>query len=89
MTRIRADGDEWQVGTDDPAAGSEVLTYVFHCLSNPQRPYRVVQVPRPVVGRGAEAAELVALFARTQTMDFSHDRAASPESHGYGDPPLQ
>jgi hypothetical protein len=32
--------------------------------------------------------ELTELFARSHTMDFSHDAAADPESHGYGDPPV-
>jgi hypothetical protein len=88
---FRADGDTWRVTSDERHAERAVRTIVFHCLSNSQRPYRVVEVAESVLGeRNIEelgAAELNALFDRTQTMDFSHDRAAHPESHGYGDTP--
>ena len=88
---FRADGDTWRVTSDERHPERAVRTIVFHCLSNSQRPYRVIEVAESVLGeRTVEelgAAELNALFDRTHTMDFSHDRAAHPESHGYGDRP--
>ena len=90
---FRADGDTWRITSDERHPERAVRTIVFHCLSNSQRPYRVVEVAEPVLGgRQLEELrneELDALFRRTHTMDFSHDPAASPESHGYGDPPLR
>jgi hypothetical protein len=93
MRRLSADGDTWRVTStgDDPRR--DVRTVVFHCLSNTQRPYRVVEVPTSVLpqDRALDAIpdrELGSLFERSHTMDFSHDRAASPLSRGYGDPPL-
>jgi hypothetical protein len=89
--QIRADGDTWRVTSDERDPGHAVRTIVFHCVSNSQRPYRVVQVAEPVLGgRDVEELgrdELNALFRRSHTMDFSHDPAARPESHGSGDPP--
>jgi hypothetical protein len=90
---FRADGDTWHITGGEHHADRAVRTIVFHCLSNSQRPYRVVEVAESLLGErqldelGAE--ELNALFHRTHTMDFSHDAAARPESHGYGDPPLR
>jgi hypothetical protein len=90
---FRADGDTWRITSDERHPERAVRTIVFHCLSNSQRPYRVVEVAEPALGgRQVEELrneELDALFRRTHTMDFSHDSAASPESHGYGDPPLR
>ena len=89
---FRADGDTWRVTSDERHPERAVRTIVFHCLSNSQRPYRVVEVAEPVLGeRNVEelgTEELSALFRRTHTMDFSHNAAARPESHGYGDRPL-
>jgi hypothetical protein len=90
---FRADGDTWRVTSEERHPERAVRTIVFHCVSNTQRPYRVVEVPEPVLGElrveelGDE--ELEGLFRRSQTMDFSHDAAAHPESHGYGDRPLK
>ncbi|MBR9988539.1 MAG: hypothetical protein KFH98_02230 [Gemmatimonadetes bacterium] len=88
---FEANGDTWRVTRSDYDPGRAVHTVVFNCVSNSQRPYRVVQVPDPMPGGGSVDAlddrELTELFSRTQTMDYSHDRAANPQSHGYGDPP--
>lgn len=91
--RFRADGDSWHITSGERDAADAVRTIVFHCLSDNQRPYRVVQVAEPLL-RGKDVNtlsenELTDLFRRSQTMDFVHDPAASPESHGYGDPPLK
>jgi hypothetical protein len=88
---LHVDGDTWRVTSDEGAARA-VRTIVFHCVSNATRPYRVVEIPEPLLrGRGADAlseSDLAELFGRSHTMDYSHDAAANPESHGYGDPPL-
>jgi hypothetical protein len=90
---FHADGDTWRVSSDAHDSERAVHTVVFHCVSNGQRPYRVVEVPDPVLeGRDIDSLkepELTELFGRSQTMDFSHDEAAEPDSHGYGDPPLR
>jgi hypothetical protein len=92
MRKLEADGDTWQVTSDGYDEAPGVRTFVFHCLSDTQRPYRVVQVPEPMLRDrtldGVDDTELREFFERSHTMDFSHDRAANPESHGYGDPPL-
>jgi hypothetical protein len=93
MNDFRADGATWHITADEVHPGRAVRTIVFHCLSDRQRPYRVVEVPEPMIrGRSLDELggdELDALFDRSHTMDFSHDTAANPESHGYGDPPLR
>lgn len=90
---FHADGDTWRVTTDDVDPRRAVRTLVFHCVSNATRPYRVVQVPEPLLQtrdvEGLTEADLSDLFGRSHTMDYSHDAAANPDSHGYGDPPLQ
>lgn len=89
---FHADGDTWRVSSDAHDSDRAVHTVVFHCISNSQRPYRVVEIPDPLLnGRDVEEmheTELSELFSRSQTMDFSHDDAAEPDSHGYGDAPL-
>lgn len=92
MRELSADGDVWRVTStgDDPRR--DVRTVVFHCLSNTQRPYRVVEVPQGVLQDrpldDVPDAELGRLFDRSHAMDFSHDASASPLNRGYGDPPL-
>ncbi|HUF50059.1 MAG TPA: hypothetical protein VMN60_04465 [Longimicrobiales bacterium] len=83
---IRADGERWLVRVEQSDERRDVRTYVFHCVSNSSRPYRVVQVPEAVVSeRGVDAMgerELTDLFSRSHTMDYSHDVDAHPEAHG-------
>lgn len=83
---FRADGERWLVRTEASAEPSEVRTFVFHCVSNTNRPYRVVQVPGSVVSSDAVQdlgeAELQDLFSRSHTMDYVHDADAFPEGHG-------
>jgi hypothetical protein len=92
MRKLSADGDTWRVTSSGDDARRDVRTVVFHCLSNTQRPYRVVEVPDEVMGErpleNVPDGELAGLFERSHVMDFSHDRSASPLSRGYGDPPL-
>lgn len=89
---FHADGDTWRVSGNAHDSQRAVHTVVFHCVSNSQRPYRVVEIPDPLFqDRNVESLgepELTELFGRSQTMDYSHDEDANPESHGYGDPPL-
>jgi hypothetical protein len=91
--RIDADGDSWRVTNFEDDRRRAVRTIVFHCLSNSQRPYRVVEVPDEVLGDGGldrlSKTQFAELFSRSHTMDFSHDASASPLSRGYGDPPLE
>jgi hypothetical protein len=90
---INADGDRWLVTLDRHDRRRAVETVVFHCVSNTQRPYRVIEVPDDALrGRAVadlSAEELAELFAKSHTMDYTHDRAARPRHHGYGDPPLE
>jgi hypothetical protein len=90
---LHADGDTWLVTADQHDARRAVRTLVFHCVSNSQRPYRVLEVPAEVLPErqvdALSSAELAELFDRSHVMDYSHDVGASPESHGYGDPPLK
>ena len=83
---IQADGERWLVRAEESAAEDNVRTFVFHCVSNSSRPYRVVQVPEGVAstsaGRDLDETELRALFDRSQTMDYVHDSDAFPEGHG-------
>jgi hypothetical protein len=87
-----ADGDRWEATLDRHDRRRAVQTIVFHCVSNTQRPYRVIEVPDDALnGRSLESLskdEMAQLFGRTHVMDYTHDRAASPRSHGYGGPPL-
>lgn len=83
---FRADGDQWRVTADQLDRRRAVRTIVFHCVSNTQRPYRVIEVPDEVFGDrdvgSLSKEELGDLFARTHVMDYSHDRAATPRLRG-------
>jgi hypothetical protein len=76
--RFEADGDSWQVGIERPASyGAGAI--VFHCTSNPQRPYRVLPLAPTDerLDRGdLDDGELRELFSRSQIMGFTHDPAA-------------
>jgi hypothetical protein len=84
---INADGDTWRVTRDEHDRRRAVDTIVFHCVSNSQRPYRVVEVPDAALdGRGLDTLseeELTALFGRSQVMDFTHDPDANPRRPGF------
>lgn len=89
---LKADGDRWLVTRDEHDRRRAVHTFVFHCITDSQRPYRVIEVPEEAFAgkdlAGLTEPELRDLFAGTHTMDYSHDRGASPRDHGYGDSPL-
>ncbi len=82
--RFNADGDTWQVGLErHPSDGIDAV--VFHCISNPQRPYRVLPVPDELTASGAidrdlPPDQLRELFERSQIMDYTHDIEANPKN---------
>lgn len=82
---FEAEGERWRVTAEDDGEQG-VRTFVFHCLSNSSRPYRVVQVPGNVVSTASvddlKEAELSELFSRSHTMDYVHDADAHPQGHG-------
>jgi hypothetical protein len=86
--QIEADGHTWRVTNFEQDRRREVRTIVFHCLSNSQRPYRVVEVPDDIMGDreigGLSADELTRMFEQSQPMDYSHDAAMRPASRGHG-----
>lgn len=80
---FQADGDRWVMRADTATTTDGVNTFVFHCVSNTSRGYRVVQVPENVVGTAdLDDNAMRDLFDRSQTMDFVHDSDARPEGHG-------
>lgn len=91
-THIEADGDTWRVTNYDDDRRRAVRTVVFHCVSNPQRPWRVIEVADDAFGSRDIADlptdRLESMFERSHAMDYSHDEAANPLNRGYGDPPL-
>jgi hypothetical protein len=91
--RIDADGDSWRITNYEDDRRRAVSTVVFHCLSNSQRPYRVVEVPDELWPAGGidtlSGSDLLEMFNRSHAMDYSHDASASALHRGYGDPPLE
>jgi hypothetical protein len=82
--RFRMEGDTWEIGVEQHALQPELDALVFHCMSDPQRPYRVIPLPADLHGEGREldrelsADRLRELFARSQPLDFTHDPEADP-----------
>ncbi|MGH7504395.1 MAG: hypothetical protein ACRELX_02040 [Longimicrobiales bacterium] len=77
--RIEADGDTWEITVDRGEEAPGVNAVVFHCVSNPQRPYRVTAIGGSEAEQGAGAigdARLRQLFGGSQVMGFVHDRDA-------------
>jgi len=75
MPKIKAAGDTWSARIGEKASDPQLHTVVFFCVTNGQRPYRVVQVPRTRLG-GADALEalspedLRALFDASISMNY-------------------
>ena len=75
MPKIKAGGDTWSAQIGEKSSGPQLQTVVFFCVTNGQRPYRVVEVSRTRIG-GAEAlealsaADLQALFDESTSMNF-------------------
>lgn len=85
--RFDADGDTWEVGYELHDGRPDLDAVVFHCITNSQRPYRVIPLPPDARG-GHEAGEapstqrLQQLFGRSQVMDFVRDAEADPHNPG-------
>lgn len=75
MPKIKAAGDTWSARIGEGSSDREVQTIVFFCVTNGQRPYRVVEVPRTQLG-GTDAlealsvADLQALFDASISMNY-------------------
>jgi hypothetical protein len=75
MTKIKAAGDSWSARIGESPADPEKQTVVFFCVTNGQRPYRVVEVPRRQLEsqealESLSGEELKALFDASVSMDF-------------------
>jgi hypothetical protein len=76
--KIKAAGDTWQCRLSAEASEPDVRPLVFFCVTNDQRPYRVVEVSRDRIdGPDALAAlsdeDLEALFEAARSMGFPRD----------------
>ncbi len=84
---IEADGETWVASLDRMEPHPGVRAVVFSCVSNPQRPYHVVEVSAAEVP-GPERLEelprerLSQLFADSDPLDVSHDPAADVRHPG-------
>lgn len=72
--RIKADNDSWQA-TLEPATGGQ-RHLVFFCVSNGQRPWRVVRIDDDEIPSSDALDELSSdqlrtLFARSESMNVS------------------
>jgi hypothetical protein len=79
---FHADGDRWVVGIDDQATHPGMRALVFHCISNTQRPYRVLEIP--VGGADPDLSErsLARYFEAAHTLDYTTDDSSEPHRHG-------
>lgn len=73
--RIKADNDSWQATLESSETDGQ-RHLVFFCVSNGQRPWRVVrldrdEIPSPDALDELSADELRALFARSESMNVS------------------
>lgn len=73
--RIKADNDSWQATLEASATGGQ-RHLVFFCVSNGQRPWRVVRLDKDEVASSdalneLSSDELRALFARSESMNVS------------------
>lgn len=76
--KLKADGDTWECRWGSESAAPDVQPILFFCVTNDQRPYRVVEVSREsVAGPDALAKlpedELQALFERARSMGYPRD----------------
>ena len=67
MPKLKADGDTWSARIGEKPSGPQLQAVVFFCVTNGQRPYRVVEVPLTRIGgedvlEGLSAEELKTLF---------------------------
>jgi hypothetical protein len=86
-TRIEADGETWVATVDRVQPHPGVRAVVFSCVSNPLRPYHVVEVsatelPGPERLQDLPRERLVQLFADSDPLDVVHDPSADPRHPG-------
>jgi len=85
---IDVEGDRWIATVDRQAAHPGMHALVFHCVSDAQRPYRVIEIPAEREGGsekpGFSERDLRELFSNAQIMDYSRDESAEPGRHGDG-----
>jgi len=79
--RFDLDGDSWEIGVEEHGPRPGTRAIVFHCVTNPQRPYRVVEIGADEYAEGdsIDKHRAAAWFDRSQVMDFSHDPEATPD----------
>jgi hypothetical protein len=75
MPKIKTAGDTWSAQIGEESGDPQLQTIVFFCVTNGQRPYRVVEVPRTRIGgpealEALSAADLQALFDESISMNF-------------------
>ena len=75
MATIKAAGDTWSVRIGERPADPELQAIVFFCVTNNQRPYRVLEVRReridgPEALESLSAAELRELFDASSSLDY-------------------
>lgn len=81
--RIEADGHGWEVSLEDRPAHEGRRAVVFHCVTDPQRGYRVVEISASRLSGGEldeDEDSLAALYAESQPFDYTPDPKAH-ESH--------
>lgn len=85
---IEMEGDRWIAKLDRQAAHPGMHALVFHCISDGQRPYRVIEIPAEDADGAGDPQfserELKELFSNAHIMDYSRDQSAEPERRGYG-----
>ncbi len=93
--RIEADGETWEAQLDPHEAHAGLRAIVFSCISNPQRPYHVVEVAAGEL-TGADRLDdlprerLSQLFLDSDPLDVAHDPSAytrHPVGHPLPPPP--
>jgi hypothetical protein len=68
------DGDRWELSMEAATAPRDRPAIVFHCVSNPQRPYRVIELAGGEPASEVADEETVAQwFSQSHAMDYTHD----------------
>lgn len=79
---FHADGDRWLVAIDDQATHPGMRALVFHCISNTQRPYRVLEIPAGGDDPDFSESTLARCFEQAHTLDYTTDASSEPHRHG-------
>lgn len=83
--QIKVGGKKWKVALDRHMPHPDTRAVVFHCVSDRDYGYRVVEVPSAEVTSQEtldrmDKDDLEALYDRSQPFDFAHDPKAQ-EGH--------